>query len=283
MELLVGNINSIKDNTMIWGDSQSYIELSIETESASIPIGASAQESTLTQLEFNKGTYPKKGEPPTGGGELKAFNGELVIPIIEIEYVDLCCNFAAISVVSHDVYHAFRQTPKQMKRDLFYCAYPPILPPETDTDPPNQPAELSRYKSLYDRYLGNLFGSDESMDDVEYNNTPAYFLHKAVKKSYLDSAGDCIINLNLRGTNFYSWYRLCNQDEGFRPYQRTSCAYSAETNQMVYHVKGGWNGATPLDGYVGSFSGIKFVEFEASNKTEFIDNHQIAFYYVDLG
>jgi hypothetical protein len=147
MELLVGNINSVKDNTMIWGDSQSYIELSINTETTSIPIGASSQESTLTQLEFEKGTYPTKGQPPTGGGELKAFNGTLTIPLIEIEYVDLRCNFAAISVISHDVYHVFRQTPEQMKRDLFYCAYPPVI----IADPPNQPATLSQYKALFDR------------------------------------------------------------------------------------------------------------------------------------
>lgn len=46
----------------------------------------------------------------------------LTIPLIDIEYVDLRCNFAAISVNAHDVHHVFREKPlpELMQRDLFF-------------------------------------------------------------------------------------------------------------------------------------------------------------------
>lgn len=286
MEQLVGVIGSIIDtkNTMIWGNSQSTITLNLNSDTETIEIGTSAQESTLTQLEFNKGVYPTKGSPPTGGGELLAFDGQLTIPIIDIEYVDLRCNFVAVSVIAHDVYHHFRQAPEPMTRDLFYCAYPPVLPKVNDTDPPNLPKSISNYLSLNDRYLSNVFSAAESYSSTEeFNNTPVYLSHKALKQTYV--VGDkCSIGLNIRGTNFYSWYSLINNESSVIFDEKpTSCAYSCFTNQMVYHIKGGYSGETQLDGYVGTFNGYDFYDFQASDIAAYVKNHQIAFYYIDLG
>jgi hypothetical protein len=61
-----------------------------------------------------------------------------------------------------------------------------------------------------------------------------------------------------------------NQPNNGTTHPKTSCAYSLETNEIVYYAS---------SGLAGTFNGEVWAEFESS----FIDNHQIAFYYIDMG
>lgn len=220
------------------GDSKSSVTLYLNSENEQIEIGQ-------TVLDFKE---------------------EATIPLIDIEYVDLRCDFYAISVTEHWLRYPFERAPKPKPRHVFF---------------------LNKDYQLDEKALGSLYGNDESIDSIEMDAMPPYLNNKKMKWLFLDTeSGNDPLRLQWHDTAYFVlWYRIVNQPTHELTHLRTSCAYSATTGNIVYHVKGGYSGTEPLDGYVGTFNGEtqKWVEFETANKSEFITNHQIAFYYLDLG
>lgn len=281
--------NTVRD-TVFFGDSKYNIKLFLNSETEKKMIGESANTSKLNTLKIKSGLDfipPNAGYgvanmnelPSSGNGTLSDFDGSLTFPIIDIEYVDLRCNFIAVSVIEHDIYHVFRQNYLKMNRDVFYSVGKILTIKEQQVD-----CSKNKTFNLNDRYMGNLYSDDESISDDELALIPEYLTHKKVKERFLDANNDCTITLYpIDRPQFY--FQLFGVSKLTGNYQKTSCAYSMTTEQIVYHIKGGYkdDGKTQKDGYVGTFNGEKWVDFEPTNKTQFIDNHQIAFYFIDLG
>lgn len=252
-------------NTKFFGKSNYAISIYLNTADEKTLIGTSSNQSILNELTFNS---------EGGKEEITAFDGMVAIPIIDIEYVDLRCHFLAVSVIAHDMHYAFRENPptSELKRDLFYYAKP-----LTET--------LKKTFNLNAKPLGNVFGSDESFNGDEFERTPLHLTNKGAKEKCLDADDKKKSSITLAVlTTFLRWYSLFTLSPESLPFHpKTSFAYSANENKLAYHIKGGYNGSTPLNGYVGTFNGEKWIEFNETNKSNFIDNHQIAFCYIDLG
>jgi hypothetical protein len=303
--------------------------------------GSSGAGSAMDMIWGSGGAIPSGYiYPSTNRGAVKNFDGELSFPIIEVDYVDMRCDFIALSVVEHDAYYMFRDAPKNKKIHLRY---------------------LDKSKKIEHEKLGTFKVGNSDIEAI-YKKYPAFYTKNGLKELFYDYGEDYIrttfyvpssgttestatvikskekynlldIGVGLLGDYlggycFPAELYIKKPDDKIRiigefTYRHTSCAYDAINNKVVYYIKGGdvgtfydgklinsetknpvvFNGGkwfdllgtntpdtTEDDSAIELSGNVLFeyqigreVNFETKNKKEFIDNHQIAFYFIDMG
>ena len=250
--------------TEIWGWSDSKIKLKLCSDDGEIAISdtmtsttkPSTKSSVLSVLigEVDAKTGTAKEDSKV---EVSYDSGDLLsLLTINVDYVDLRCNFAAISLFEYDIYHWLRSEKTTPKREIYYLG-------RHETDFKNKP-------------FYNIFNDSYPVDNSI----------KLFAKPEPPASG---VWFSLTDYMFGFLQDICIAPlppiENPPNYRQSSCAYDAINNRIVYYVKSG----DPLASYSQTShinpdtKLLEWIDFEHQNKADFIDNHQIAFYFIDLG
>lgn len=251
--------DGITTSSRIFGWSKSKIQLMLCTEENEIEISEEfTHESNGVAFNLDvgeiEGYFEYEPLKAKAGSKVSCTidnDNSLSLLSINVDYVDLRCNFYAISLFENDIYHWLRSDNKKPMRKVYYTG-------KSENDENSKP-------------FFNIF-KDENNTDTSIKN-----LTKPPKP-----ASGVLFILDTYQLGFIQdiFFPPLPPENNIPSYLQSSCAYDAINNQIVYYIKGGYSQTSYIDQDTGK---LKWLDFEPANKTEFIDNHQIAFYYIDLG
>lgn len=240
--------SGLTQGSMLWGKSKSKIKLKINTENSS---------SDLTEKIENeselKGLFIKTQSLGYSSSE-----GVLSPLFINIDYVDLRCDFrAAVSIFEHDIFHYMHDEKKDLKRHLFFAGM----------------KEDAKYEKFYSAV-------DEGLDSETSIKT-----FKKPLPEEMTVAGERKVYLKLDDTPMIVMpidLFIMPQSTIRNPpsYLQSSCAYDAMSGEIIFHINGGYAQGSFFDT---EKNGRVWADFMPTDKSSYIDNHQISFYLIDLG
>ncbi len=263
--------NYSSTNYSLIGASNYSITIRLDTETSSLDLGSKSKSSQASMSIPISGVNASNSYGQlSSGASIKApdikHGGDLIIPIIEINSIDLRCGFSAVSIVEHDILHTHKSGDNRPDKKTFINSEIIVINKENV----EELVKLSIKKDIKEHAVGSLFNANETEDNI-----PIYMSNK-----YIKAIGN--------NTSIYfgepDLYSIIKNTYSNVTHPRSSCAYDYSENKIVYFISGDYD----LDGkltsyYANTFNGEKWIDFEPENKTEFIDNHQIAFYFIDMG
>jgi hypothetical protein len=247
------------ENNKIFGWSKSKITVLLCTEEKEIEIIPEFNhESKDVNIIFDAGEIegylsdpPLRAKPDSTVSCDGAGDNPLSFLLLNIDYIDLRCNFYAISLFKHDIYHWLRSDKYTPVRHVYYND-------KSVLDDKNKP-------------FFNIFNDD-------------YLVDTSIKAFLKPEMLECPIffSLDTYSSGFMQDVFITPLPPIENPpsHRQSSCAFDAINNQIVYYIKGGYTQTSYINA---DTKLLEWVDFEAKSKTDFINNHQIAFYYIDLG
>lgn len=256
--------DGITASSRIFGWSKSKIQLMLCTEENEIEISEEfTHESNGVAFNLDvgeiEGYFEYEPLKAKAGSKVSCTidnDNSLSLLSINVDYVDLRCNFYAISLFENDIYHWLRSDNKKPMRKVYYAG-------KSKSDENSKP-------------FFNIFKDEDDGNGVI--DTSIKSLTKPIQK--IESGVLFILNTYQLGFFQDIFFPPLPPENNIPSYLQSSCAYDAINNQIVYYIKGGYSQTSCINENTGE---LTWIDFESANKTKFIDNHQIAFYFIDLG
>jgi hypothetical protein len=208
--------SDMSDKTILFGWSKSDITLMLCSEDGEMEISQKVHhESKLSN--FKVAIKPSAGLINKGEGVLSQLS-------IHIDYVDLRCNFSAISVFEFDYHHFLRREEKKVQRQVFYLGM----------------QKSERYLPFFSM-LTDSYETDNSI--AKFTKPPAGSVSFRFEGYIVGIVQDIFITPSLEPSPIFN-------------HRQSSCAYDAASSKMVYYIKGGYAGTYNGDSLVSFFPEI---------------------------
>jgi hypothetical protein len=209
---------------LLTGHLESNLVIRLNKKESSWEIGKDNFNSTLNlHIPFNS-------DGSVNAGEISPQISSFIIPVIEINYLDLRCNFLGIKILKFDMFNLSKAVDDKQEKTLF------------------------------------IFSKINNKDGIEKQLSITKNLNEIISEKPEINPNLYNPYIALEG-KLYSIIKNTHRNDGTL-LPKSSVAYSAETGQIVYYIEGGFSN---------TFNGEEWIEFD------FIGNHQIAFYYIDMG